>query len=95
MEKFVAVIEKAPQNYSAYLPDVPGCISTGSTLDETLHNIREALEFHLETLADEGAVMPVAFTLESHLSNGDIILEEDVVIAYVTVDIRSESATHS
>ncbi len=54
MRRFIAILEQAENNYSAYLPDVPGCISTGNTLDETLQNIKEALEFHLEGLAEEG-----------------------------------------
>ena len=48
METFVVVIEKANENYSVYLPDVPGCISTGDSIEETIVNIKDALEFHLE-----------------------------------------------
>jgi predicted RNase H-like HicB family nuclease len=53
--KYAVVIEKAENNYSAYVPDLPGCIAVGDTLEEAEQNIREAVEFHLEgmLLADE------------------------------------------
>jgi predicted RNase H-like HicB family nuclease len=66
---------------------VPGCISTGDTLDETLQNIKEALEFHLETLLEDGEELPTTSSLEQHLSNGDIVLDDDIIIAYIHVRI--------
>jgi|tagenome__1003787_1003787.scaffolds.fasta_scaffold19930746_2 predicted RNase H-like HicB family nuclease len=90
MERFLIVIEKAENNYSAYLPDVPGCASTGNTIDETVQNIKEALEFHLEGLAEEGISLPPSTSLEKHLINRDIILEDDVIIAFIHVPIPKE-----
>lgn len=90
METFVAVIEKAEKNYSAYLPDVPGCITTGDTIEETLQNIKDALEFHLEALAEEKLPMPVIRSLENHLSNGDIYLDDDVIIANIHAGVPKE-----
>jgi predicted RNase H-like HicB family nuclease len=52
--KYLVVIEKANDNYSAYLPDVPGCVATGKTIEETKKNIAEALFMHLEGLAEDG-----------------------------------------
>jgi predicted RNase H-like HicB family nuclease len=46
--RYAVVIESGPENFSAYVPDLPGCIATGKTLDEVLANIRGATEFHLE-----------------------------------------------
>ena len=92
MEKFVVVIEKAGNNYSAYLPDVPGCISTGDTIEETIQNIKDALEFHLEGMAEEKLPMPKTQTLEKHLSNGDIFLDDDVFIANVNVSVLKDFA---
>ncbi len=46
--RYMVVVEKPPRNYSAYSPDVPGCIATGATLEEVTTLVREALEFHLE-----------------------------------------------
>ena len=51
-------VPAAPGNWAAYVPDLPGCITTGSTLDETKRNIREAMELHLEAMADVGEAIP-------------------------------------
>ena len=52
------VFEKAENNWAAYVPDLPGCITTGVTLEETETNIREAIEGHLKTLTDFGYPVP-------------------------------------
>jgi predicted RNase H-like HicB family nuclease len=56
--RYAIVIEKAEANFSAYVPDLPGCVATGSTLKETEQAIREAIEFHLEGLREDGAPIP-------------------------------------
>ena len=56
--RYLVVIEKSPRNYSAYSPDIPGCVATGRTLDETTRNMREALEGHLEVMAEHGEPAP-------------------------------------
>ena len=56
--RYAVVIETGERNYSAYVPDVPGCIATGTTIDEAEHNIRDALAFHLEGLKLEGLPIP-------------------------------------
>ena len=61
--KYGIVIERAESNYSAYVPDLPGCISTGRTLDETRRNIQEAIELHLEGMRDDGEPIPEASTI--------------------------------
>ncbi len=58
MKKYAIVIEDAGSNYSAYSPDVPGCITTGATIEETKRNMIEALEFHLEGLKEDGLPLP-------------------------------------
>jgi predicted RNase H-like HicB family nuclease len=58
MRKYAVVIERGPNNYSAYVPDLPGCITTGKTIDEIKTNIREAIELHLEGLTEDGADVP-------------------------------------
>lgn len=58
MKKFAVVIEKGPCNYSAYVPDLPGCVSTGRTLAEIEKNIREAIEFHIEGMIADGDSVP-------------------------------------
>jgi len=55
---YAIVIEKAEGNYSAYVPDLPGCVATGSTVEEVEAQIREAVEFHLEGLRKDGLPVP-------------------------------------
>ena len=56
--KYAVIFERAENNWSAYVPDLPGCMTTGQTLDETKVNIREAIEGHLETLREFGDPIP-------------------------------------
>ena len=56
--EYVVVIEKAANNYSAYVPDLPGCIATGPTHEETLDQIRSAIEFHIEGIVEDGDPIP-------------------------------------
>jgi len=56
--RYGIVIEKANGNYSAYVPDLPGCIATGDTVDEVRREISEAIQFHLEGLRDGGFRVP-------------------------------------
>jgi len=57
---FAVVLEKAENNYSAYVPDLPGCVAAADTLDETIQLIREAIEFHLEGMLLHGDSIPEA-----------------------------------
>ncbi len=61
--KYAVVFEQAPKNWSAYVPDLPGCMTTGKTLEETEVNIREAIEGHLRTLREYGDNVPPASTV--------------------------------
>jgi predicted RNase H-like HicB family nuclease len=56
--KYAIVIEKAENNYSAYVPDLPGCIATGATVEEVEQQIREAIEFHLDGMREDGESIP-------------------------------------
>jgi len=56
--RYAVVIEKAEGNYSAYVPDLPGCVATGGTVEETEQAIREAIAFHLEGLRADGEAIP-------------------------------------
>jgi len=55
MYKYPVIIEKSKRNYSAYSPDLPGCVATGATVRETLSRMRAAIKFHLEGLKKEGS----------------------------------------
>ena len=67
--RYAIVIEKAPSNYAAYVPDLPGCIATGATIAETEGLIREAIAFHLEGLKADSLPIPVP---SSHVEYIDI-----------------------
>ncbi|MFN7925949.1 MAG: type II toxin-antitoxin system HicB family antitoxin [Bryobacteraceae bacterium] len=56
--KYAVIFEQAESNWCAYVPDLPGCMTTGRTLDETRLNIREAIEGHLATLREFGDPIP-------------------------------------
>ena len=56
--RYAVVIEQAENNFSAYVPDLPGCVATGSSIAETEQAIREAIEFHIEGLREDGASIP-------------------------------------
>ena len=56
--RYAIVIEKAENNYAAYVPDLPGCVATGKTVAETDQQIREAIEFHLRGMREDGLPIP-------------------------------------
>jgi predicted RNase H-like HicB family nuclease len=56
--RYAVVIEKAEGNYAAYVPDLPGCVATGATLQETEREIQEAIRFHLDGLRADGLPIP-------------------------------------
>jgi len=67
--RYAIVIEKAEGNYSAYVPDLPGCVSTGATVEETENSIREAIAFHLDGMREDGTSIP---TPSSHVEYVDV-----------------------
>lgn len=67
--RYAIVIEKAEGNYSAYVPDLPGCVSTGATVEETENAIREAIAFHLDGMREDGTPIP---TPSSHVEYVDV-----------------------
>lgn len=56
--KYPVVIERAGSNYSAYVPDLPGCVATGDTRREVARKIREAIAFHLDGMREDGVPIP-------------------------------------
>jgi predicted RNase H-like HicB family nuclease len=56
--RYAVVIEKAEGNYSAYVPDLPGCVATSATVAEVESEIREAITFHLEGMREDGDIVP-------------------------------------
>ena len=56
--KYAVVIERAESNYSAYVPDLPGCVAAGASIKETENGIREAIEFHIQGMKEDGIAVP-------------------------------------
>jgi predicted RNase H-like HicB family nuclease len=56
--QYAMIIEKGDRNYSAYLPDLPGCIATGSTLEEIKQRMHEVVELHLRGMREDGLSIP-------------------------------------
>ena len=84
IKKFYAIIIRhAGANYSVEAPDLPGCVSTGTTVEEAINNIKEAIDFHLEGLKEEGLdIPPPKRTLSA-------IVEDDSETIYTTVEIAA------
>lgn len=57
--RYTVVIEEGSESFGAYVPDLPGCVAVGETREEAMQLIREAIEFHLEGLREEGAEIPI------------------------------------
>ena len=75
--RYAVVIEKAAKNYSAYLPDVPGCIAAGKTVEQTLSLLREALVMHFDAMNDDKETIP----------------DPDSLVTYLDVETPAERAT--
>ncbi|MEZ5459224.1 MAG: type II toxin-antitoxin system HicB family antitoxin [Steroidobacteraceae bacterium] len=65
--RYAVVIENAGRNFSAYVPDLPGCVATGTTPQEVEQAIREAIEFHIEGLRSDGAPVPAATSVATYV----------------------------
>jgi predicted RNase H-like HicB family nuclease len=65
--RYAIVIEKSETGYGAYVPDLPGCVAVGETLEETERLIREAVEFHLEGMRDDGILPPEPTSLAEYV----------------------------
>lgn len=68
MREYLIVVERAPSNYCAYCPDVPGCVATGATIAEVSQRMQEALEWHLEALKEKGEEIPLNNSIPAFVS---------------------------
>jgi predicted RNase H-like HicB family nuclease len=66
MTKYLIVVEESGTGYSAFSPDLPGCIATGATRDEVEKTMREAVQFHLDGLREEGLAVPAAHSYSTY-----------------------------
>jgi predicted RNase H-like HicB family nuclease len=65
--RYAVVIEKADGNYSAYVPDLPGCVATGATVSEVETEIRAAIRFHIEGLKADGVSVPAPTSIAEYV----------------------------
>lgn len=66
--EYLVVLERTARNYGAYLPDLPGCVATGKTPEETLQRMREAVEMHVRGLEEDGLPVPEATSKAGYVS---------------------------
>jgi predicted RNase H-like HicB family nuclease len=67
MMRYAVVIEKADGNYSAYVPDLPGCVATGPSVDAVEREIRQAIRFHIEGLEEDGLPVPAPTSIAQYV----------------------------
>jgi predicted RNase H-like HicB family nuclease len=65
--RYAAVIERAAHNYSAYVPDLPGCIATGETIEAVESEIREAIHFHIAGVQEDGLATPTPSAIAEYV----------------------------
>ncbi len=65
--RYTMIIEPGERNYSAYLPDVPGCVATGNSIDELRQRMTEAIELHLQGLREDGLPIPKPTSLADYV----------------------------
>ena len=88
MQYPIFIHKDANSDYGVIVPDLPGCFSAGSTIEETIHNAHEAIECHLEGLLLDGEPIPLKQSIEQHLDNPDF---KDGVLAVVEIDLSKIS----
>ncbi len=90
MEQYLVVVENGAHNYSAYSPDVQGCVASGDTVEETIKNMKEALTLHLEGMTEDGDELPQPQGLLFYLTQSDPIAEPEDLLTYI--EIRQPTA---
>jgi len=85
-KKFLVVVERGESNYSAYSPDLPGCIATGKSIEIALAEMRTAMMFHLEGMSENGDKFPAPRSLNSYIGEtGEISIDD--IITSVEIEI--------
>jgi predicted RNase H-like HicB family nuclease len=70
VHRFLVVVEDAGRNFSAYSPDLPGCVATGATQDEAEENMYEAIQLHIEGLREDGLPIPSSSSIAEYVVVG-------------------------
>ena len=85
MDKYLIVLEKSSTGFSAYSPDVWGCITTGETLEETRSNMQSALSFHIQAIAKDEELIPQPRGIQSYLEALENSEGEEFFLTYINV----------
>ena len=93
MEKYLVIIEKADENYSAFSPDVWGCVVTGATVEETLFQMKETLPQHIEAMVNGGEDVPKAKGISRHISDG-VFNEGEIADQYFITEVEIPVPQH-
>lgn len=67
MKKYAIVVERAERNYAAYVPDLPGCVATGTTVEEVENLLREAIEVHIAGMREDGMPVPAPSSVVDYI----------------------------
>ncbi len=86
MEHFLIVLEPSATGYAAFSPDVPGCIATGPSVEQALAEMRAALAFHFEGMAEAGEPLPEPKGLEQHLQSGERLADPGDLLTTIPAD---------
>jgi len=95
-QRFLVVYEHMKRNYGGFVPDIPGCISTGKTLKEMREMMREAIGIHLEGIAEDGDEMPTSVTVSVDFKELDDMEEGKVdhyVVEWLEIDLPVSQQT--
>ena len=86
MEHFLIVLEPSATGYAAVSPDVPGCVATGASVEQTLAEMRSALAFHFEGMTASGEPLPEPKGLEHHIQSGEHLTDPGDLLTTVSAD---------
>ena len=89
MERYLIVLEKTETGYSAYSPDVPGCIATGETAENTVDTVKEALHEHLALFLEDHDPIPRGKGAESYLEAVEMSQGNDFLIAHIEIEPKT------
>jgi len=92
METYLVVIGKTSTGYSAHCPDVPGCAAVGITVEEVVANMKKALEFHFEGMAEDGDAIPKPGGVNSYRRIMKDLDVDQYILAHVQVDTNQFAA---
>ncbi|MCX6044231.1 MAG: type II toxin-antitoxin system HicB family antitoxin [Chloroflexi bacterium] len=95
MDKYLIVVEKSETGYSAYSPDVTGCIATGKTIEKTIASMKTALAFHLSAMAEDGEALPAPRGIAAYLEAVSNAEGEEYFLTHIAVGAILPEIVHA